>query len=60
MTPALAHFIADWLFQSQYMASNKVKSAAPALLHVTVYGLVFWVLVGPPLPALGRAALRWL
>lgn len=52
MPPVLAHFIADWLFQSQYMASDKVKSAVPALLHVAVYGLVFWVLVGPSWAAL--------
>lgn len=50
--PVLAHFVADWLFQSQYMAEQKVKTAVPALLHVTVYGLVFWALVSPPLPAL--------
>lgn len=50
--PVLAHFIADWLWQSQYMAEKKLNAWRPALLHVTVYGLVFWALVGPPLPAL--------
>lgn len=50
--PVLAHFVADWLFQSQYMASNKVKAWQPAALHVTVYGLVFWALVQPSWAAL--------
>ena len=47
MEMLLAHAIGDWLLQSQYMASMKVRSAVPALLHVTVYGIVYWVLVGP-------------
>jgi hypothetical protein len=41
----LAHGIGDWLLQSQYMASGKVKSSVPALAHVTVYGVVFALLV---------------
>lgn len=52
MDPVLAHFVADWVFQSQWMASEKVKAARAAVAHVVVYGIVFGLLVRPSWAAL--------
>ena len=35
------HFIADFAFQSDWMALNKSKSWKAMLLHCSIYGLVF-------------------
>lgn len=45
MDPVLAHFVADWVFQSQWMASSKTSRWLPAAVHVAVYGAVFALLV---------------
>ena len=35
------HFVADFLFQTEWMAQNKSKSLFPLAVHCTVYGLFF-------------------
>lgn len=45
MDPVLAHFVADWVFQSQWMASSKTSRWLPAAVHVAVYGALFALLV---------------
>lgn len=45
MDPVLAHFVADWCLQSQWMASSKTSRWLPAAVHVAVYGALFALLV---------------
>lgn len=47
----VCHAIGDYLVQSHWMATEKVKRWWPALVHAVSYGLVFLVL-RPSLPAL--------
>lgn len=47
----LVHLVGDWLLQSSWMANEKVKATLPALVHVTIYGLLF-LLVTRSVPAL--------
>jgi hypothetical protein len=43
-----AHFIADWLFQSDWMALNKSKHWDVLAAHVSVYTLVMSIVVWLP------------
>lgn len=47
----LAHFVGDYLFQSDWMASEKTKRWWPAVAHALTYGLPFLV-VTRSIPAL--------
>ncbi|RME98755.1 MAG: DUF3307 domain-containing protein [Chloroflexi bacterium] len=43
----IAHLIADWLLQSDWMAANKNSLLHPAAwVHAGIYGLVMWIAVG--------------
>lgn len=50
-TQVLAHFIGDYLLQSEWMAENKTKRSSVALVHALVYSLPFVVLLHPSLMA---------
>lgn len=39
----LVHFIADFIFQSDWMAVNKSKHWDVLVIHVTVYTMTFWL-----------------
>lgn len=40
------HFVADFLMQNDWMATNKSKNMIPLLVHVTVYSLPFGIFLG--------------
>ena len=40
----LCHFVADFIFQSDWMALNKSKKTFPCLVHVIVYTACFLIL----------------
>jgi hypothetical protein len=40
----LAHLVGDYLLQSHWMATEKTKRSAPAVIHALLYGLPFLVL----------------
>lgn len=48
----LAHMIGDYLIQSDWMAQEKTKRWAPAILHGVSYGLPFLFLTTSPLALL--------
>lgn len=37
----VAHFVGDYIFQSHWMATNKIKSSWAALVHAVTYTLPF-------------------
>lgn len=41
LTLLLAHFLGDYLLQSDWMATNKAKHANAMLMHVSLYTLCF-------------------
>lgn len=41
----LAHFVGDYLFQSQWMADEKVKRWWPAVVHGVLYTVPYFLLV---------------
>jgi hypothetical protein len=51
MEQILLHLIGDYVTQSHWMAENKTKTHAPALIHASVYGLPF-LLIGSPIAVL--------
>jgi hypothetical protein len=56
----IAHLIADWLLQNEWMAINKVKVGHPAgIFHAWVHGLLFLNFF-PPLIALVLAIAHYL
>jgi hypothetical protein len=44
----LAHLVGDYVLQTHYMATEKTKRWAPALLHAVTYGLPFLALTRSP------------
>ena len=48
----VAHFVGDYLLQSQWMADNKTKRSVAALAHATAYMLPFLLLTRSPLALL--------
>lgn len=40
----VAHLVGDYVFQSDWMANEKTKSMAVALVHAAAYSLPFWPL----------------
>lgn len=43
----VAHLVADWLLQNDWMSRNKVKPWHPAgYIHAGIHGLIFWPLFG--------------
>lgn len=45
----LAHLIGDFVFQSQWMASNKSKDLGALTTHVAIYGIVLTLFAIPTL-----------
>ena len=45
MLQLIAHLIGDYCLQNQWMADNKTKAWFPAVVHVTIYTLVCFVLL---------------
>ena len=41
MSQLICHLFGDYVFQSNWMAQNKTKAWIPALVHATVYTLMF-------------------
>lgn len=41
-----AHLIGDYLFQNDYLAREKTKKHIPALIHVLLYSIPFYFLLG--------------
>ena len=39
----LGHWVADFIFQTDWMAKNKYKNAYPRFIHCLVYTLVFGI-----------------
>lgn len=39
----LAHWIADFVFQSRWMGENKSKDFIPLFAHIATYTVVLWV-----------------
>ena len=52
MLPLLAHLVGDYLFQSDWMAQEKVKKSTAALAHAVTYTLPFLFLTRAPLALL--------
>ena len=44
MEQILFHLIGDYIFQTDWMAKNKVKSWFPALVHALIYSLLFFTI----------------
>jgi hypothetical protein len=42
----VCHFIGDYLLQNDYIAKQKTESNIYALIHVILYGIPFYFLVG--------------
>lgn len=42
-----AHYLADYIFQTHWMASNKSKSIWPLLAHIATYTTIFGLCFGP-------------
>jgi len=42
----LAHLAGDYIFQNDYIANEKTKRTIPALIHVFLYGIPFYFIVG--------------
>ena len=40
------HFIGDYLLQNDFIANQKTNKTFPALIHVTLYGIPFYFLIG--------------
>lgn len=40
-----AHFVADFIFQNEYMAKNKSNSLNPLIIHGCTYTVVFFIVV---------------
>lgn len=40
-----AHFVADFMFQNEYMAKNKSNSLMPLIIHGCTYTTVFFIIV---------------
>lgn len=51
----LAHMVGDYLWQNDWMASNKTKAHLPCLVHVLFYTLAFFMLVEGTSYLLGNA-----
>lgn len=41
----VAHYVADFICQTNYMAVNKSKSLNPLLLHIFTYSVVLYLLI---------------
>lgn len=49
----ILHLLGDYVFQSEWMASEKTKRPGPALAHAVVYTALFLFLTqSPPAPAM--------
>lgn len=56
----IAHLIADWLLQNEWMAINKVKVGHLAgIIHALIHGMLF-LFVFPPLVALTLGVIHYL
>lgn len=42
----IAHLIGDYIFQNDWIANEKTKNTSVALLHVLLYSIPFYFLVG--------------
>jgi len=42
----LAHFIGDYLFQNDFIANQKTKKTWPAVVHVLLYSIPFYFILG--------------
>jgi hypothetical protein len=42
----VAHLIGDYILQNDYIANQKTKKTLPAIIHVLLYGIPFYFLVG--------------
>lgn len=42
----LAHLIGDYIIQNDYIANEKTKKTLPTLIHVCLYSLPFYFIVG--------------
>jgi hypothetical protein len=41
----LLHFVGDYLFQNDWMATEKTKNSGVALAHASIYSIPFYLLV---------------
>lgn len=48
----IAHLIGDYILQNDYIANEKTKRTAPAIIHVLLYGIPFYFIVGLSYPLL--------
>lgn len=52
ITLLIAHLIADWIFQNDWIARNKTNLQHPALyVHGTIHALIMILMTGEALPA---------
>lgn len=42
----VAHILGDWIFQTEWMAVNKIKKALPLIVHVFIYHIFIWIALG--------------
>lgn len=42
----IAHFVADFIFQSHYLAINKSSSVWALIQHIIIYALSFYIIFG--------------
>ena len=42
----IAHLIGDYILQNDWIANEKTKRTIPALIHICLYGIPFYFLVG--------------
>ena len=52
MLQLICHLIGDFCLQNDYIAERKTRNTAVCLMHVLLYSVPFFALIGPSWPAM--------